>query len=195
MTKSILFSILVLLYSACDPSIPNPSDAAAVDAPVDVAVDVPVDVPVDVAVDVPVDVPVVDASDIPDSPTHVTGSFALSVRTSHDTNCSPGGARIDTMELGLQDGIGACVPTTVQIEGLGEFALLCGQVNSVPCFEPTSRIISGPLDPGGYHLQVDGLRGSSLCWRGDASIGVTEGTPDEHTLFLLASPDTCVGVP
>ena len=188
-------AFLALVGVACGPPVTLPPDAATRDAPVvDVAIqaDAAPDA-LDAAIDA--DLPDADAPPPPDGPTHVTGSFALNVRTSHDTNCSPGGARIDTMALALQDSIGACVPTTVQIEGLGEFALLCGQVNTVPCFEQSSRIISGPLLPGGYHLQVDGLRGSSLCWRGDASIGVTEGTPDEHTLFLLAMPDTCDGMP
>lgn len=179
--------VALLACIACGPPIAHPPDAKIVDAAV-VDAAAPADATSDAAVDADIDPP--DAG-----PTHVTGSFALGIVTGHDTNCAPAGARIDTMLLSLLDSDGICVPTTVQIEGIEDVALRCDQVNSVPCFEPVNRIISGPLVPGGYHMQVDGIRGSSLCWRGDASIGVSEGTPDEHTLVLLASPDTCDGVP
>jgi hypothetical protein len=189
MTIPSQFTVALLACVACGPPV-----APLPDAEFDADAAEPVDaVSIDSAIDAAVDAP--DAAPPPDGPTHVSGSFALGVSTAHESNCSPGGARIDTMTLALVDSSGSCVSTTVQIEEIGEFSLLCDQVNTVPCFEPANRVISGPLAPGGYHLQVDGLRGSSLCWRGDASIGVSEGTPDEHTLVLLPSPDTCDGEP
>lgn len=138
----------------------------------------------------------VDASPAPMDATHVVGAFALGVTTPTGVNCSPGGARIDAMQVQLLINAGGCVPTTLHIEFFGDITTTCDRPTVIQCIEPGTRIIGDMLPLGAYHLLVDGLRAGRVCWSGDASIGVQAGgVPAEQSLTLLDEPGTCGDMP
>ena len=193
--------IAIFALCCCAP-ISHPIDAAQ---PVDGTVDAARDASLDSAMSdgqspdapAPDAVSGVDATPPSDGPTHVVGSFALNVNTTNGpTNCSPAGARIDTMQIALFVNAGPCVVTTVRVETFGEVALRCnGTPAVIQCIEPADRIIGSDLPLGAYHLIVDGIRNGHVCWSGDASIGIQEGVPSEQALTLLPQPGLCGDVP
>jgi len=173
MSKLVVAFIVLLV--ACKPRPTSPPTA-----PHDAAADA-----------IPYDASQADATLPPDGPTHVVGAFALTISTGKTSNCELSGADIGMMLLSLKDGAGNCIITTLHVKNVGDVKTRCNPSVPAPvqCLELSNTIISDTnLELGGYHLTVDGLIDGSTCWRGDASIGVVQGTPSEQQLVLLKLP-------
>lgn len=179
----VLLALLVACSTSCKPATPTPRRDGGV-TPGDSAT------PGD-SVRLPDAPPATDAPVAPDGSGHVNGSFAVDVNTGGaQSNCGRTGADLVEIRVSLVDSAGSCTPTSFRL-----LSSVGGQVTEVrsacpstpasfSCFERDARLSAQGLVVGGYHLLVDGVVAGRVCWKGDASLGVTE-TPDEQSLTLL----------
>lgn len=181
MTKLMLI-LAVILLTGCQPGAckstppPSPGEAGVTrDAPPDVEAP-------------PADAAETDARALSDAEGHQGGSFAVGIQTGPGLNCGPVGAGISEFRVSLGDSSGSCIPAQFSLVGgtpIPDQRSACPSTPAVfPCFEVATKVSASDLTPGGYHLVVEGVVSGRVCWKGDASLGVSD-TPDEHTLTLL----------
>jgi hypothetical protein len=183
--------ILAILTSGCAFSCTCSSSAPAPqrDAGIHLDAEPPDSPPVDSA-------PPADSVAPTDAAGHGNGSFAVSIRTDLITSCTRAGADLTEISVALVDASGACLPVVFRlvtgagapVPSLPEARSQCPSSPArFPCFEPDTLVSVQGLEPGGYHLVVEGTTGDRVCWKGDASLGVSD-TPDEQSLTLLRQP-------
>lgn len=115
------------------------------------------------------------------------------------SNCKPqseAGAAITGMTITLENVGGGCVPTMfVRKRGgvdIGTYLVNCGSPLVTTCIEQDEALTAPNLAAGVYEMKVDGLIGTSACWRGDNLIQVAPpGQPPIGQTMVLQPINGC----
>jgi hypothetical protein len=99
-------------------------------------------------------------------PIDPTGGLVLALDTAMAANCG-GPSQITGMSISLFDAAGACVMTTLAIEGAGPYATTCAVPASTACIEKDRAVTATGLPAGEYRIRAVGLHGAMPCWEHD----------------------------